>query len=159
MGAGDTIAGTIRVTRTMQDGSKQVVLSGIASARADEDVAGNVYVNVRPGTQGVQAAGDVHLVCTQKFFEGERLGLEISAAALAEAVAYDTAGSQKIGVIKRDINTGRKWQDSLLTANTALGADPTSVVGTYVEFFAYTVPAQQVLQLAGLFHAIAPENA
>ncbi|MHC4619929.1 MAG: hypothetical protein ACYTEQ_19455 [Planctomycetota bacterium] len=159
MAAGDTIAGTLRVLREKQDGGTVVMVSGLNSARCDEDVAGNVYFNMAGAKATVAAAGDQHFVMLKKWFEGEKIVVQLSASALAEAVAYDTAGSQNIGIIRTDLNTKEKWADVLLNANQELTADPTSVVGTYVTIFEETVPAQQTIQLAGLFHCIGPENA
>ncbi len=159
MAATDTIPGTIRFLKQDQTGSTKVLIDGLRSERLDLAVAGDVYFNLETGRNDVLSAGDQKRTMTEIFYENEILICQINADTLAEAIAYDTAGDQLISVVFTDLNTKRKWASILTTADTNLTADPTSVVGTYVTYYSFTVPTKTSMQLYDVCGSQASENA
>ncbi|OFW62219.1 MAG: hypothetical protein A2Y74_09950 [Actinobacteria bacterium RBG_13_63_9] len=160
MADGDNLAGDYRISKVDQSGSKKTLVGGLDHLKTvPGGTVGGYYFNVPPATRGIGNAGDEHRTLMEPWHENEVLECDLRANALAEAADYDDVGTVGISVVFRDMNTGRKWFDRLLVGNTGLTGNPTTVVGTYVTTFKYTVPSKRQMYLAGRFEIRANEAA
>jgi len=157
MAAGDTIAGQVRILKTVRLGHSKVVVGPLRSVECDAATAANVIVN--PEKSRVYAAGErVVMAPNAEFNEGEILEIQFSAAALAEAATYDS-DTFVIDVIEEDLNTGDLRMRTLNVADQELVADFTTIVGVFVSGFQYTVPTRTKITMSGVFQAKAEETA
>jgi len=160
MAVGDTIAGQVRVIKVFRLGKVDPVLGPLRSVECDAATAANIIVNPVKGR--VYASGEKLLQAPKAVFQaGEILEIQFNAAALAEAAQFD-ADVFVIDVIEEDLNS--KGSDALRmrTLNVAdqeLIADFTTIAGTFVTGFRYTVPARTKITMSGLFQAEAEETA
>jgi len=160
MGDGDNLAGDYRISKVTQSGSKKVLAGGLSYLKTvPGGTAGGYYFNVPPQIRGTGNAGDEHRSMMEPFFENEVLEVDLRASALAEDADHDDAGTVGINIVRFDLNTGQKWFDVLLVGDTTLSADPTTIIGTYVTVFRYTVPSKQRILLAGRFEIRSNEAA
>lgn len=157
MAAGDTIAGQVRILKTVRLGHSKVVLGPLRSVECDVATAANIIVNPVKGR--VYAAGEKLLYAPLAVFnEGEILEIQFSAAALAELATFDS-DTFVIDVIEEDLNTKDLRMRTLNVADQELVADFTTIIGVYVTGFLYTVPTRTRITLSGLFQAEAEETA
>ena len=139
------------------NGDVTELVGGLDSVLMDKDGAGTLYVNPNP-KQALSEAQQARYT-NQVFKPGEKLHIEHKADALAEAVDFDQAGETIVDLIRMDMNTGRKWSDSLRQVNTTLTADPTSSTTAWVKIYSYTFPNNQMAVIAGRVACIAGETA
>lgn len=157
MAVGDTIAGQVRVLKTVRLGHSKVVLGPLRSVECDQATAANIIVNPVKGR--VYAAGEKLVAAPKAVFNpGETLEIQFNAAALAEAATFDS-DTFVIDVIEEDLNTGEPRMRTLSVADQELVADFTTIAGTFVTGFLYTVPARTKITMSGLFQAEAEETA
>jgi len=157
MAAGDTIAGQVRILKTVRLGHSKVVVGPLRSVECDAVTAANVILN--PERDRVYAAGErIVQAPLAVFIEGEILEIQFSAGALAEAATFDS-DTFVIDCIEEDMNTGDLRTRTLNVADQELVADFTTIVGTFVTGFQYTVPTRTKITLSGVFQAEAEEAA
>ena len=158
MAATDTIAGQVRVFKSVRLGHGKVVAGPFRSARCDKDAIATPIV-LNPDKEQKYASGtQLTPAPLAVFHEGEILEVQFDAAALAEACQFD-ADEFAIDCIEEDLNTGDLRMRTLSVADQALAADFTTKVGTFVTGFKYTIPTRQKLTLSGVFQAAAGETA
>jgi len=157
MAAGDTVAGQVRIFKTVRLGHGKVVAGPFRSVEADSAWANDIILN--PDKDRKYASGAKLVPAPLAVFhEGEILEVQFNAAALAEACTYDS-DSFSIDAIEEDLNTKDLRMRTLNVADQELAADFTTIVGTFVTGFRYTVPSRQKLTLSGVFSSEAEETA
>ncbi len=158
MAANDTIQGQVRILKTKRMGHSQIVAGPFRSFRCDKDqIATPIVLN--PDAKQNYASGTKLTPAPKAVFnEGEILEVQFNAAALPEAAQYD-ADEFAIDCIEEDLNTDDIRMRTLSVADQELAADFTTIVGTFITGFKYTVATRQKLTLSGVFQAAAIETA
>lgn len=158
MAAGDTINAQVRVIKTDRLGHTIPVIGPVRSVEADQAAAATPIV-INPKEGRVYAGGTRLLPAPLAVYnEGEELEIQFSAAALAEACQYD-ADEFSVDCAEEDLNTGKVRMRTLSVADQELVADFTTIVGTFVTGFLYTIPTRTKLTIIGIFQAAAVETA
>ncbi len=144
--------------KTVRLGHSKIVAGPFRSARCDKDLIATPIV-LNPDKSMPYASGTKMTPAPLAvFLEGEILEVQFNAAALAEACQYD-ADEFAIDAIEEDLNTNDLRPRVLSVADQELAADFTTIVGTFVTGFKYTIPTRQKLTLSGVFQAAAVETA
>ena len=157
MAAGGTIPGKLRILKQNQAGDKEVLMSGIDTTLADEDGTGILFFNLPPDRLKTMGASEQNRRAPFVFMENEKIIIEHKSASLEEAIDYDLAASIGIGIMKVDLNTKKRWQETLVVGDTELTANPTASKSAWVEIFRDAVPTRQSMILFDKFHCIAGE--
>jgi len=159
MGAGDTIAGQIRVVRQTGIGHRRVVAGSFPSAQVDHlaDLENSIYIN--PPKGGQLPMGMMPKRAPKAIFHaGEKLHLEHLSSSLEEAATV-TLSEIQIDVIQQDLNTKDVIEKTLTVVDTDLSGDVTSSTTVWTTFFTYTVPDRTKIALSGSFNATLLEKA
>ena len=156
MAAEDTILGRIQYCIERLNGDVDVLLSGLDSDLLDKDTSRVCYIN--PNPKFSRAATDEVFAMKAVFKPGEKLLVQHKANATAEACGYDH-DQIECGIIKTDLNNGRKWHESLRVADTTLTANYTTSTTAWVTMFSYTCPNNVSFTVNGKQRMSATEHA
>jgi len=160
MGAGDTVAGQIRIMRLTTLGHTIRVAGPIGQSLVDHkaDPENSIYFNPPKGMRLPVGASSMRTGKKGMWYPGEKLQVQHKASALAEAVVYN-ADEFFIGVAEEDLNTKDPAPRTLTAPDTDLGANPTTSTTAWVTIFEYTCPDRRRFCLAGAFNVAATEAA
>jgi len=164
MGAGDTIAGKVRVVREDAEGNVSRVIGPFPTDRVDytnNDIssAEKLYVNVGNSARvGAPANAETKGAPDARWYAGEVIRVQHQSSNLQEAVDRNFDGTN-IEILEQDKNRGSISPETLTVDDQELSSNPTSSTSDWVTFFESTVPDRTEWRIAGSFEAIAAENA
>lgn len=163
MATGDTVGGQVRVRAERTDGSEPRLLGPLPQSvvdivNANPDADDKLYVNTAVSKSVSKPSGARSITEPRLVFDaGEVVKLEFQTNSGSQALDHDKSDAFQIDASVLDRNRGERFPRTLTASDSGLSANPTADASSWTEFFTYTVPDRQRVNLAGLFGATAIE--